>query len=202
MALITLYFRDDIPLVALAAVLGAVDEYDLRTNTLLSPATDLWLQLFEMRVPVKQKLSARIRANERYQREHGFGARLIRARFDSPGFLTVDGSGALEKLIDILHQGDLAKAERKAIIERIQAETDLMKAQAFKQRIDALSAGVAVFKSLGLGDEQIIRLISHDPALIDLIGAPITRLEDAQRVGILQKSTSGTEEHTGPKDKT
>jgi hypothetical protein len=116
----------------------------------------------------------------------------LRAHFESPGFITVDGSGALEKLIDILHSGDLAKEERRAIIARIEAETDLLKAQAAKQRIEALAGAVAALQSLNLSPDEILRLLQGDRFLVNLLGGPIGELAAAQTMGDLQKLSVDT----------
>jgi hypothetical protein len=60
-----------------------------------------------------------IRFHEDQARDDGSGAILARAEFASPGFFSVDGSGALTKVMDILHCGELQNEEREAIIQRI-----------------------------------------------------------------------------------
>ena len=155
---------------------------------------ELLLYSFASDLPIKtRKLSARIRSVEKYEHEAGTGPRLARARFDSPGFITVDGSGALEKVIDILHQGDLAKEERKALIEHIKAETELLRAQATKQKLEVLSGAISVLQSLGLNRDEIIGLISRDGALVGLLGEPVVDIEAAHSSGVLRKLVRGSE---------
>ena len=133
------------------------------------------------------KLSRHVRSHERAVDKLGARKKIVRAVFDSPGFVTVDGSGALEKLIEILHSGDIQKEERRAIIERIHAETDLLKSQATQKRIEALSAAVAILKSLGISDDQIVKSLGVDRGLVPLLGGPLVDLEDATAVGSLQR---------------
>jgi len=68
-------------------------------RSLLTPGTRLWLEFFAADVPsiVRQKLSTRIRSHEKFGLEVGARARVVRARFSSPGFVTIDGSRALGK---------------------------------------------------------------------------------------------------------
>ena len=193
--MITLYFRDDVPLAALASVLNAVDRFDLRVGSLISPGTALWLDFFAVGFPAvtKQKLSERIRAYEKFGLEVGARARVVRARFSSPGFITIDGSGAIEKLVDILHSGDLQKEERRAIIERIRAETELISAQAAKAKVEALAGAIAALQSVQIPNDQIIRLLQRDQTLVKLLGAPVAELEAAQTAGVIEKASREAE---------
>lgn len=197
MASLTLYFDDKLPIAALAFVLESLDQFDLQVGFLERFGKENLVYAFvsDHSFPVRtKKLSTRLRSVVRYAHETGGGPRVARARFGSPGFITVDGSGALEKVIDILHQGDLAKEERKALIERITAETDLLRSQAAKQKLEVLSGAIAVLQSLGLERDDIIRLISKDGALVRLLGMPIVDIEGAQRSGVLRKLAPGATE--------
>jgi hypothetical protein len=190
--MITFHFRDNVPLAALASVLEAIDLLDLRLGSLVTPGTALWLDFFRADIPItRQKLSERIKLHQRFGVDVGARARVLRAQFSSPGFITVDGSGALEKVIDILHSGDLQKEERRAIIERVRAETEMLHAQAAKAKVEALSGAIAALQALGIGNDQIVRLLQRDGTLIKLLGEPVAALEEAQATGILEKASLG-----------
>lgn len=117
-----------------------MDQFDLRTRPFQMFDKELLLNAFG---PEIEKLSTRIRRIEDYERREGNGPRLIQATFESPGFVTVDATGPIDKLIDILHHGELDKEEQRAIIERISAETELIRAKAAKKKINVLNGAIA-----------------------------------------------------------
>src|SRR5262245_31839910 len=165
-------------------------------RSLLTPGTRLWLEFFAADVPsiVRQKLSTRIRSHEKFGLEVGARARVVRARFSSPGFVTIDGARALAKVIDILHAGDLAKEERRAIIERVRAETEVLHAQAAKTKVEALAGAISALQTLGISTDQIVRLLQRDGALVKLLGEPVAEIEAAQATGVLEEASRGAAE--------
>ena len=175
----------------MGAVLLAVDQFDVRVSALLPRWEPEIFGAFAVpsagRLPEYPGLIRHIRWHERLARDIGSRPRVVRAVFQSPGFITVDGSGALEKLVDILHSGDLAKEERRAIIERIRAETEVLRSQAIKQKMEALSGAVGVLQALGMTAEQILGVLQSERGLINLLGEPTAELELAKATGSLEK---------------
>jgi len=97
-------------------------------------------------------------------------------------------------VIDILHSGDLAKEERRAIIERVRAETEVLHAQAAKTKVEALAGAISALQTLGISTDQIVRLLQRDGALVKLLGEPVAEIEAAQATGVLEEASRGAAE--------
>jgi hypothetical protein len=129
------------------------------------------------------------------------GAHVAKASFASPGFITIDGSGALEKLIDILHSGRLQNEERVALIERIRAETariqadsDLIRTQVRAANITALREAITVLEALAYTPDEIRTFLVNDHRLQGLLGEPLVSFRQHQEIGVITAVAKGDAE--------
>ena len=196
-SLISLRFPAQVPALTVGEVLQDVANLDMRLYGLEVIAGQ--------RVVVDQLISDRDFLELAFERPDLFLDSVLRvplvhlrptiasARFDSPGVITIEASGAVEKLIDILHSGKLQNEERQAIIARIHAETSRQLAETRRLNADALRATVDTLLAVGFEKDAIRQMLIKAPALDTLIGVPIVRLENALTSGelaVIEKEAS------------
>lgn len=105
---------------------------------------------------------------------------------NSPGIVSFDGAGdVINKLIDLVHKGDLDREQLEAVIDRIRAETRLANASALEKEVSALQKAVAVMKSLGLTNPEIQSRLLQNPNLRHLLADPLVTLDEHKREGNL-----------------
>jgi hypothetical protein len=200
---ITLWMPDRLLASDLASVLRALDQFNIRllavTTLGYGQARPPFVVVWPNRLPWGPPAPSRwVRFLEDQARDSDFGVRIVRIEFRSPGLVTLDGSGSIEKLIDILHSGKLQLEERRAIIDRIKAETEKIQAESQRtvseatlNNMKALSEAVAVFQAAGLKPEEIRELIVRDPRLVPLVGGPVAVLASYQRSGAITAIAAG-----------
>ena len=77
------------------------------------------------------------------------------------------------------------------MIERLQAETEYLRAQTLEKNMATLRSAVAVLKELGLSLDRIRDIVSHDPRLIDLIGSAVATVLAATDSGQVTSVSKG-----------
>jgi hypothetical protein len=188
-AYLGVYLADPVTTGDLAALFGCLSEIHVNCVALMayrghSEHYTAWLSdVYPSLLPYLGSPTAVIRATKKGLVARRDLPQVRFARISSPGFLSIDGGGALEKVVDILHKGDLDREQTQALTERIQAETDLIRAQAAEKTMATIAAAVDMLKSIGFQPEEIRQMLARDPGLGHTLGNPILALRQMLDAG-------------------